>query len=206
MSRNSVFLSSGNRDLRVAFNVHLGSQASSLVEAKNTSLLSSCDRYLLEPNEWPKGSQAFCGVLREDLGLLSRPCRKRRVSSRDDGGNLSLVLSCGTTCGVSLKLRWGAKKASCVAPGKSSLHSSCEQKIRITLESRQGNRASRRIQGGISRSFSSCGKKPWVPSICDSELKSFSGCLREVRNTVDLGGASKGSTGFGAMEEGLITN
>ena len=176
------------------------------MEVKNSALLSSCYGYLFLPIGWPKGSKASCGVLREDLGLLSRPCRKRRVSSRDDGGNLSLVLSCGTTCGVSLKLRWGAKKASCVAPGKSSLHSSCEQKIRITLESRQGNRASRRIQGGISRSFSSCGKKPWVPSICDSELKSFSGYLREVRNTVDLGGASKGSTGFGAMEEGLITN
>ena len=25
--------------------------------------------------EWPKGSQAYCEVWREDLGLLSRPCR-----------------------------------------------------------------------------------------------------------------------------------
>ena len=52
----------------------------------NTAVLSSCDGYLLEPNEWPKGSQASCGVLREDSGLLSRPCRNRRASSRDDGG------------------------------------------------------------------------------------------------------------------------
>ena len=33
---------------------------------------------------------------------------------------------------------------------------------------------------------------------------SFSGCLWKVRNTVDLGGASRDSTRFGAMEEGLI--
>ena len=54
MSRNSVFLSSDDRDLGVAFKVHSGSQASSQVEAKNTGLLSSCDRYLLDPIEWPK--------------------------------------------------------------------------------------------------------------------------------------------------------
>ena len=33
-----------------------------------------------------QGSQAFYGVLRGNLGLLSRPCRKRRASSCDDGG------------------------------------------------------------------------------------------------------------------------
>ena len=35
---------------------------------------------------------------------------------------------------------------------------------------------------------------------------SFSGCLGEVRDTVELGGASWDSTGFGAMEEGLISS
>ena len=35
---------------------------------------------------------------------------------------------------------------------------------------------------------------------------SFSACLREVRVTVELGGASRNSTGFGAMEEGLMTS
>ena len=61
-------------------------RASFLVEAKNSALLSSYDVYLLEPIEWPKGSQASCGVLREDSGLLSRPLGKRRASSLDDGG------------------------------------------------------------------------------------------------------------------------
>ena len=105
LSRNSLFLSSGNRDLGVVFTVHPGIQASSQVEAKNSALLLSCDGYLLEPIEWPKGSQASCGVLREVSGLLSRPCRKRRASSRDDWGISWFLLSCGTTCVVSLALK-----------------------------------------------------------------------------------------------------
>ena len=56
------------------------------MEAKISALLSSCDVYLLEPIKWPKGSQASRGDLREDSGLLSRPFRKRRASTRDDGG------------------------------------------------------------------------------------------------------------------------
>ena len=35
---------------------------------------------------------------------------------------------------------------------------------------------------------------------------SFSGCLLEVRDTVELGGNSRDSSGFGAMEEGLISS
>ena len=69
------------------------------MEAKNSALLSSCDGYLLEPTVWPKGSQASCGVLREDSGLLPRPCRKRRASSRDDGGTSWLFSSCGASVG-----------------------------------------------------------------------------------------------------------
>ena len=86
VSRNSKFLSSGHSGLGVAFQVHPGSQASSGVEANKCALLSSYKGYLLDPIEWPKWSQASCGVLREDSGLLSRPCRKRRASSHNDGG------------------------------------------------------------------------------------------------------------------------
>ena len=85
VSRNTVFLLIGDSDLGVALNDQLGSQASSRVQAKNSALFSSCDGYLLEPIEWPKGSQAFCGILREDSGLLSRTCRKRTASSHHDG-------------------------------------------------------------------------------------------------------------------------
>ena len=34
----------------------------------------------------------------------------------------------------------------------------------------------------------------------------FSGCVLKVRNTVELGGASRDTTGFGATEEGLFSN
>ena len=49
VSRNSMFLSSGDRDLGIAFKVHLGSQASSRVEAKHYALLSSCNQYSWSP-------------------------------------------------------------------------------------------------------------------------------------------------------------
>ena len=48
-----------------------GASALSRVEGKNSSLLSSCDGYLLEPFELPKGNEASYGVLRGNSGLLS---------------------------------------------------------------------------------------------------------------------------------------
>ena len=61
-------------------------KASSRGETKYSALLSSRDRYLLEPIEWPNGSKASCEVWRKDQGLLSRSGRKRYPQSRDDGG------------------------------------------------------------------------------------------------------------------------
>ena len=141
MSRNSVYLSSGDSDLWVALTVHPGSQAWSLVEVKNSDLLSSCHGYLLEIIDWPQRSQASCGILRGDSALLSRPCRKRRASSLDDGGISWFFSSCDMTCGVSLDLRWGTQRASSVAPVKSSLHSSWVRERGIALESWHGNLA-----------------------------------------------------------------
>ena len=94
-----MFLSRGDRDLGVAFQTHPGSQASSRVEAKNSALVSNRDWYLLEPPEWPKGSQASFGVWREDSGWHSRQCRKRRPSSRDDRGASWLSSSCDASVG-----------------------------------------------------------------------------------------------------------
>ena len=183
-----MFLSSGNRDLGVASKIHPWSQASSQVETKNSALLSSCDGYLLEPIEWAKGSQASCGVLREDSGLLSRPCRKRRASFHDDGQISWFFLSCGATFGVFLELPRGTKGDSRVVPRKSSFHSSCEGERSFALDSLQRNLASRRTEGGISMSFLNCGRKPWVSSTCKVTSWSFSLCLLEVRDTVDLEG------------------
>ena len=155
MSRNSVFLSIGDRDLRVVFKVHLGSQASFRVEAKHSDLLSSCDGYLLEPFEWPKGSQASYVVLRGNSGLLSRPCRKRRASSGDDRGISWFFSRCGGKFGFSLELQRGTQGASLVASRKSSFHLCWEGKCGIALKSPQGNPASICTEGGILRSFSS---------------------------------------------------
>ena len=94
-----MFLSKSDRDLEVAFQTHPGSQASSRVEAKNSTLLLSRDGYLLEPPEWPKGSQASCGVWREDSGRLSRQCSKPRPSSGVDGGFSRFFSSCGASVG-----------------------------------------------------------------------------------------------------------
>ena len=41
----------------------------------------------------------------------------------------------------------------------------------IALQSWRGNRASICAEGGISRSFLICGRKLWVPSSCDGDLR-----------------------------------
>ena len=50
----------------MAFQTPPGSQASSRGQAKDAALLSSCNADLLEPTEWPQGSQASSSVWRED--------------------------------------------------------------------------------------------------------------------------------------------
>ena len=58
---------------------------------------------------------------------------------------------------------------------------------------------------GESRSlFRVAAGNPGFPRLVMVTSGSFSGFLWEVRNTVEFGGASLASTGFGAMEEGLI--
>ena len=47
---------------------------------------------------------------------------------------------------------------------------------------------------------------PGFPRLVPVTSGSFSGCLREIRDTVELGGVSRDSTWFGAMEEGLISS
>ena len=141
-----MFLSRGVRDLRFAFQTQLGRQASSRVEAKNSTLLSSRQGYLLEPTEWPKGSQASCGVWREDSGLLSRPCRKRRPSSRDDG-RVSVFFSSGSASVGFLPRYDGENREPLVwLEGSQVSHASGEGERVIALESWEGNRRSRCIE------------------------------------------------------------
>ena len=126
-----MFFSKGDRDLGIAFKTQPGSQASSRGEAKYSALFSSHDGYLLEPTEWRKSCQASCGVWRENSGLFSRSCRKRKPSSRDDGGVLWVLSSCGSSVGFltrynrelrePLVWRQGSQVSMHVARGSASL-------------------------------------------------------------------------------------
>ena len=109
-------------------------------------------------------------------------------------------------CGVSHEVQWGTQGASSVVPGKSSLHSTCEGERGIALNSLQGNPASRRAEGAFSSSFSSCGRKPWVSSTCDGDLRELLIVPIGSQESSGLGHDLWNSTGFGAMEEGRISS
>ena len=147
------------------------------VEAKNSALLSSCDGYLLEPTVWPKGSQASCGVLREDSGLLPRPCRKRRASSRDDGGTSWLFSSCGASVGFltrfdgelrePLMWRQGSQVSIRVARGSMALLSSHGRGTGPQDALKKDSRGLSRVAAG----------NPGFPQLVPVTSRSFSGCL-----------------------------
>ena len=196
-----MFLSKGHRDLRFAFQTHPGSQASCRREAKDSALLSSRDGHLLEPTLWPKGSQASCEVWREDLGLLSRPCRKRWPSSRDDGGILWVFSSCGASVGFHTRYdgelreplvwRQGSQVSMCVARGSALLLSSYGRGIWPQDTLKKDSRGLSSVVAG----------NPYFPRLLPVASRSFSECLWEVRDTVEMGVASRDSTAFGAMED-----
>ena len=172
-----MFLFRGDRVLGIAFQTHPGSQASSLVEAKNSALLSSRDGYLLEPTEWPKVSQASCGVWREDSGLLSRPCTKRRPSSCNDGGVLWFFMSYRASVGFLMRydgelrepLVWlhGSHVSMRVARGSASLLSSHGRGIGPQDTLKKDSRGLSQVAAG----------NPGFPRLVPVTSGSFSGCL-----------------------------
>ena len=171
-----MFVSRGDRDLGVAFLMHPGSQSLSRGEAKDSALLSSCDGYLLEPTEWPKGSQASCGVWREDSGLLSRPYSKRRPSSREDWGVSWVFSSCGSSVVLltryngelrePLLWRQGSQVSMRVARGSASLLSSHGRGIR-PLDALKDSQDLSRVLARI----------PGFPRLVPVTSGRFSGCL-----------------------------
>ena len=93
-----------------------------------------------------------------------------------------------------------------VAPEMSSLISSCKGEPSIALQSRQGNRTSGRIEGEILRTFSSCGRKPWVHSPSDGDLREL---LRVPMGSQEYCGTGKVLSELHwvcALEEGLISS
>ena len=49
-------------------------------------------------------------------------------------------------------------------------------------------------------------QKPWLPSTCAGDLRGASHGGSEKSGKLEVGGASRDSTGFGALEEGLISS
>ena len=172
-----MFLSRGDWDLGVAFQTHPGSQASSRVEAKNSALVSSRDGYLLEPTEWPKGSQASCGFWREDLGWLSSPCRKQRPSSPDDRGSSRFSSSCSPSVGFPtgyngelkepLLWRQGSQVSHASGEGSTSLLSSHHRGIGPQDALKKESRVLSRVAVG----------NPGFPRLVPVTSVSFSRCL-----------------------------
>ena len=163
---------------------------------KRTPLSSSCNGYFLEPIEWPKGCQASCGVLREDSGLLSRPCRKRRASSCDDGQISLFFSSCNASVGFfssyngdlkeTLVCPQGSPISIPVATGCMALLSSHSRGIGPEDPLKKESRGHSRVAPG----------NPGFPRLVLVTSQSFSGCLWEVRYTVVLGGASRTPLGL----------
>ena len=100
--------------------------------------MPSRDTDLLEPTEWTQGCRASSSVWREDSGLLSRPGRKRRPSSRDDGGVSWVSSGC------------------CAHGGFLTRH---DEDLREPLVRRQGSQVSMRMARGSWSSLSSHGKR-----------------------------------------------
>ena len=75
----------------------------------------------------------------------------------------------------------------------------------MALESREGTRALRRVEEGLSRIFSGGGGKPSFPSPLARDLRELPRVPLRGEGSGGVGGASRDSAGFGAMEEGLIS-
>ena len=182
-----MFLSRGKKDLGVTFQTHPGSQASSRREAKNSALLSSRNGYLLEPNEWPKGRQASCGVWREDSRLLFRPCGERRTSSCDEGGISWFFWSCSPSVGFLMRYNGELREPLVWCQGSPvSIRLSRGSVALLSIHCR-GIRP-QDMQKGHFRVLSQVVEgNPGFPPLVMVTSGSFSSCLLEVRNPVDLG-------------------
>ena len=93
-----------------------------------------------------------------------------------------------------------------MAPGKSGLHPMARGSESLLSSHGRGigpQDALKKDSRGLPRVAEA---NPGFPRLVPVTSGSFSGCLREIRDTVELGGVSRDSTWFGAMEEGLISS
>ena len=113
------------------------------------------------------------------------------------------------------------------AEGRAVFPSNYNGELREPLVCPQGSRVSISFERGSAAVLSSHSREIWPQEALKGESRglyqvvagnprfprlvtvtsgSFSWCLWEVRDTVELGGASRDSNGVGAMEEGLISS
>ena len=133
--------------------------------------------------------------------MLSKPCRKRRPSSRDDRGISWVFSSWGASVGFltrydrelrePLVRRQGSQVSIRGARGNASLLSShgWGRGIQDALKGKSQ---------GLSRVVAG---DPGFPRLVMVTSGTFSWCLWEVRNTVVFGGSSWDSTWVGALED-----
>ena len=143
--------------------------------------------------------------LERGLGIaLQARQEKKALTSRGQGRPRGFIKP-RRPWGFAHEARRGSQGASREAPGKLGLHARVEDERVIALEAREGTRASRRIEEGLSRSFSGCGGKLSFPSTSAGDLRERPRVPLRGEGSCGVGGASRDSAGFGAMEEGLIS-
>ena len=130
---------------------------------------------------------------------------KKALTSRGPG-RLRGSLELRRPWGFSHEAQRGSQGASCAAPGKSGLHDRGEGERFIALESWEGTRASRRIEEGLLRSFSGCSGKPSFPPSSAGDLRKLPRVPLRGEGRCGFGGASRDTTGFVAIKEGLISS
>ena len=139
-----MFLSRGDRDLGVAFQTHPGRQAfiSSGSKEPRSALESrrvSRGAHWVDPRE-----SSLLRRLERGARLVSRPCRRRRPSSLDDGGISGLFSSGGPS--VRFLTRYDGE-------------------VSEPLVGRQGSRVSMRVARGSASLLPSHGRGIWPQDV-----------------------------------------
>ena len=152
-------------ELKQGMSPHLemrwGTRGSSRVASGNSGFLSSCDGYLREPLELRKGNKAFYQVLRGDLGLLSRRCGKKGVSSHIEGefrGFSQVAVEVWGSSRVTM-----GKSGSLLLPQGRQDYFQVARGVRDCSPVTARKSASSCTEVGISLCFSYCSKKLWIP-------------------------------------------
>ena len=143
--------------------------------------------------------------LERGLGIALQERQEKKALTSRGRGLLRGFLELRRPWGFSHEARRGSQGASRAAPGKSGLHERGKGERVIVLESWEGTRASRRVEEGLTRSFSACSGKPSFPSTSPGDLRELPMVPLRGEGCCGVGGPSRDSSGFGAIEEGLIS-